>query len=390
MPSPSQMIENSNHYRFLMFKKLFQSNLWKNDKMFYQCAVTVQAPANSGLATRTLQIKVGTNLIEVGEPASAPTYTHSAADINAFIASVEAIPEFWNVMTTSYLSAYGFEIKLSGSGIRGRAPHNLICANSRGEISSMRTVFCAPPNGATITRNMRSLWNIWYGAINDPTMAPYMASHPLPTGLTRENMDAAVNGPQSVDGQYFWTDRDTLTYRPLSEVLSALETSFNSVFQTMYLIVNNRPYFNGIQQAIVDTATARMAAQRAALEVERQQRRAAELARIARMEEERRQQAANVLNNIHKYAEAFENTVPNRRKKGEKSIENMGNFLNSIEDLSIVTDTDDDNPLTPSVSLDYNNGALLSLIANENGVFIENLNIPQEKMLQFVKMIKEL
>ncbi len=390
MPSPSPMIENSNHYRFLMFKKLFQSNLWKNDKMFFQCHVLVPAPANSGLATRELRLKVGTNLIEVGYGLGVSTFTQPAADIAAFIASVEGIPEFWSLLQTSYLSVHGFDIKLSGSGIRGRAPHNLISANSRGETTSMRTVFCAPPNGAGISRDAMALYRIWSGANQDATMTPYMATLPFPSGLSREAMETALNGPQSVDGQYFWTDRETLTYRPLTEVLAALEDSFESVFRPLYNIVNNRPFFLTIQQAIADTATARMAAQRAALEVERQARRTAELARIQRLEAERMAQAANVLNNIHKFAEIFENTIPNRRKKGEKSIENMGNFLNSIEDLSIVTETDDDNPLTPSVSLDYNNGALLSLVANENGVFIENLNIPQEKMLQFVKMIKEL
>jgi hypothetical protein len=374
------MIYNVNHYRFLLFKKLVENGLWNPD----HCYVSINIDGlvyQEGLPN-PYYTGTGAN---TAAPALVAGVTQPPASVRDMIATILSIPNFHEAISVD-LSIWGFAVKLSDNGLRGRAPTNVLG-------SGLRTVLFQ----RNATRWTSILEGFWVRVReSDTTTFERLLAETMPnipagdrSTISGSNVSNYLSHPAS---ESFWTDSVNLTYRSLSEIIATLKNKFVLHYEPFVKIANiilSNNMFDSIFARISSERERVFREQYAEIEAARALARSLELEVFNTYEKRKQEEVLARAQRLKELAEQFSFFAPRRKEIATKSVKNMEDFLSKIP-AEIFVSTNTENPLIPAVSLDYANQVTLDLVCNKDGVFIEGIKVPADKLIKLTQMLKGL
>lgn len=277
--------------------------------------------------------------------------------------------------------AFGRKMMLSSSSLRGRTPSGVIDTMAFMPSNQLRTIKFNVPDTYSINRRIID-WNSNLIDFSSDPVVMEEVRRILPTDMH----SSWVNNAASFEAASYWSNQDTLTYRTIHSIIWDLRDEYNTKLardvafcrqireQEENIIALGQLYSNRHYQ--------RQEEIRRAEETRREQE------RIAR-EEAARREAQEIQRKIEALAGKFTDFKPRVAETSKISKDKMKEFLNSFNGVLNIVE-DDGNGLLPTASIEYTPGVETEFTASENGLFITRMQIPQDKLIKFVEMMKSL
>lgn len=284
---------------------------------------------------------------------------HEALD--AFIAAQLAKPAAERKFPYEVVTlVHGHHIKLSTTGLAGRRPNSVY------------------PDYPVLTASIEApMWSL--ADCNENRRNLVNAGIEIPPRINQ----SVFSGNHYNYGDIIrkWTSTDSFLSDSIDRFLEALIPRFNNWKAVAQFIC----FFNASQETI-----------RRRTEEERRRREEEERLTRERLERERaereRIRAQEGLARTETRISAFSNFAPKKKKLERSAQENLEKFLMAFDATNLQVVEADSTDLTPSVSLEYDNGVEIEVVATDKGIFIKNCIVPQnliKKTLELFKTIKE-
>lgn len=286
------------------------------------------------------------------------TDTHEALD--AFIATQLAKPVSERVFPYEcILRVHGQIFKMVTSGIAGRRPNSIY-----EQYPIIKINFETPFYDRNTVASHRN-------RLND-------------LGVTipeRINFEAALNGGAYQEPIHVWSNTNTFfsASTNVETLLNTLSTRYNDWKEVIKCVC-----FYNSQEAALRQMEENQRRQR-----EEEALRARREAERVRLEQEKARAAENLLR-IDSRINAFKEFAPVKKKAASEAHEFLEKFCMNISDKDLQIVQGDSSDVLPSINIECVNGSELELVANNKGLFVKNILVPQELLVSFVHALTKL